>query len=762
MSKDANSLQVKSVKGKGRVPVLNDIEARILFLNDHCCCICHRGPNDGVRIQIHHINEDPSDNRPENLAVLCRDCHDRLRDKQWMGKRFTPREITKYKTLWEKAVFEKRKHLEYPPAVIKETIREKVDDRGKVIERDIEREISYANGLAPQALGIASPLSLSKDKRLILKELKQIVSSQLGTEKLLSIFSHIKRTEAIDVDDMVVLSRTCLSLGDAKFQIRDYSLAEVFYKEALHYAEGAKEAKVVDICLFEIGAAVGKQGRHEEALDYFNKVLGFNKNNQYAWLNKSLCLSSLNRNKEAISASKKAINYAEQAKQWQIVADAYYIMGNSLYDSGKHEEAVDAHLNAITYGKRAKHWEIVASACGNMGISLNYLYRYEEAVDAHLNAITYGTRAKQWGTVANAHYNMGNALVDLEKRQEGLDSYLKAIQYGRKAKRWDVVAAGYFTIGHSLYHTREYREAVHSCLKAIQYGEKAKEWDTVADAYYIMGNTLVALGKRQKGLNSYLKAIRYGEKGKQWNTIATVYYNMGYWLQYAGRYEEAVDSYLKGIKYGKKAKQSDTVISAYQNMAYSLDRLGKYEQAVDACRNAVKYARLAKQWDTVASAYCNMGSVLDDSGKRQEGLDSYLKAIKYGEKAKQWDTVAMAYCNMGNVLVDLEKRREAVTYYLKAIELREFFSDKWRQIVPPTTQQICILGIESIKERKNRQIQELTNRLAYLYSIVENDGITGLLTDTMKDLKSELPKEDMSNFNRFEEVFNKKIQAFKR
>ncbi|NQE44454.1 hypothetical protein C5S31_00345, partial [ANME-1 cluster archaeon GoMg2] len=60
---------------KYRKKIPQKIEAEILFHNDRTCCIC-KDSNKGV--QIHHIDGDPGNNIPSNLAVVCTDCHDKI------------------------------------------------------------------------------------------------------------------------------------------------------------------------------------------------------------------------------------------------------------------------------------------------------------------------------------------------------------------------------------------------------------------------------------------------------------------------------------------------------------------------------------------------------------------------------------------------------------------------------------------------------------------------------------------------------------
>lgn len=79
-----------------RVSIRHALRQTMLIRNRHACCVCQDGG-----VHIHHINDDPSDNRPENLAVLCLKHHDKATAPRGLTARLSPDDIRKYKLQWE-------------------------------------------------------------------------------------------------------------------------------------------------------------------------------------------------------------------------------------------------------------------------------------------------------------------------------------------------------------------------------------------------------------------------------------------------------------------------------------------------------------------------------------------------------------------------------------------------------------------------------------------------------------------------------------
>ena len=94
---------------KERTPVPPDVSAEVLFLQDHTCCIC-REP--GKAVQVHHIDDNPTNHSIENLAVLCLEDHERTQVRGGFGKKLLSAEVERYRGDWVKRVAERRARVD--------------------------------------------------------------------------------------------------------------------------------------------------------------------------------------------------------------------------------------------------------------------------------------------------------------------------------------------------------------------------------------------------------------------------------------------------------------------------------------------------------------------------------------------------------------------------------------------------------------------------------------------------------------------------
>jgi tetratricopeptide (TPR) repeat protein len=96
---------------KSRVPVPQAVAAQALFLADRTCCVCrdHNKP-----IQLHHIDENPSNNDLSNLAVLCIDCHNKTQIRGGFDRKLDAEQIILYRDDWNRVVAARRSPRDGP------------------------------------------------------------------------------------------------------------------------------------------------------------------------------------------------------------------------------------------------------------------------------------------------------------------------------------------------------------------------------------------------------------------------------------------------------------------------------------------------------------------------------------------------------------------------------------------------------------------------------------------------------------------------
>jgi hypothetical protein len=90
-----------------RRKIPSKIAAEIEFLSNRTCCVCREK---NKPYHIHHIDNNPRNNKLENLAILCIDpCHNQASLKGGLGRKLSSEAIRTYRKDWLEIIFQQRK-----------------------------------------------------------------------------------------------------------------------------------------------------------------------------------------------------------------------------------------------------------------------------------------------------------------------------------------------------------------------------------------------------------------------------------------------------------------------------------------------------------------------------------------------------------------------------------------------------------------------------------------------------------------------------
>ncbi|MCY7337948.1 MAG: tetratricopeptide repeat protein [Chamaesiphon sp.] len=397
--------------------------------------------------------------------------------------------------------------------------------------------------------------ALNEEQQLLAVDtLEELLHNQRLTEKnhqeLLELVKTARYSEAQDLLSKVI-SRSDLSGEKLDLSIGLQWLEGAKLLLAGRYLEALKLFDLVltekDIHLFWTcrGVALDELGRHEEAIESFDRSLSIKPDDYVAWAGRGIALARSQRYEEAIESFDRAISIKPTYQ------NACCNRGSSLGSLGRYEEAIESFDRALS----PKPDDYVAWAF--RGNSLGSLGRYEEAIESYDRAISIKPDDyKVW-------YKRGNSLGNLGRYDESIESYDTALSIDPNYhEAWN-------NRGLSLYNLGRYEWAIGSYDRAVSIDPNYHE------AWNNRGNSLDALGRHEEAIESYGHAISIkSDDNKAW-------FDRGFSLIELGRYEEAIESYDIALSIDPNTYQ------AIQNKGYIYLNLGKYVEAIDCFNQAI-------------------------------------------------------------------------------------------------------------------------------------------------------------------------------
>jgi len=329
--------------------------------------------------------------------------------------------------------------------------------------------------------------------------------------------------------------------------LRD-ELSEIYFQLT---GERVKEEIPQELEAWEMvnkGSALENLGKHQEAIECYDKALEINPRLAEAWNNKGLALDNLGKYEEAIDCYDKTLKINPR------FAEAWNNKGNALGILGKFQEAIACYDRVLEINPR------YADAWSNKGAALGILGKLQEAIDCFDRALEINPRdAKTWS-------NKGNALINLGKPQEAIACYDSALEINpRYAKAW-------VNKGIALIKLGKYEETIDCFDRALEINPR------LAEAWYSKGVALIKLGKPREAVDCYDRALEINPRD------ADTWFAKGVALGELGKFQEVVDCYDKALEINPR------LAKAWYNKGKALYKLGKPQEAIDAFRNFIKFA----------------------------------------------------------------------------------------------------------------------------------------------------------------------------
>jgi tetratricopeptide (TPR) repeat protein len=295
-----------------------------------------------------------------------------------------------------------------------------------------------------------------------------------------------------------------------------------------------------------LGFALQKKGRPDEAIPQYQKVLEIDPVNAEARNNLGLALFQEGQVDESIDQYRKALEINPS------YAEAHNNLGSALSKKGQVDEGIDEYRKAL--GINPNH----LGALNNLGNALAEKGQLDEAIDQYQKAVKIDP------SFAGAHDNLGLALFQEGQVDEAIDQFQKAL-----AINPDYVEAQN-NLGKALAQKGQANGAIDQFQRALAKGANS------AEVYTNLADAFAQEGQLDEAIDDYQKALAIDSRYLQ------AHNNLGTALAQKGQLDAAMIEFRKTIEINSRYFQ------AYDNLGIALFQKGKVNDAIAQFQEAVR------------------------------------------------------------------------------------------------------------------------------------------------------------------------------
>ena len=475
--------------------------------------------------------------------------------------------------------------------------------------------------------------------------------------------------------------------------------------------------------MFNEGLRLYQEGKADEALALFRKVVETNPNYGEAWVYIGTILLSKNDHEGAIKALEKGLSLSLPgliaAQGWVNLGVAYQL---GRKDNAKaieayeralafrpnlpeaHHNLILAHLLQNNFAEAVKAGERAFSMLGKplkpeqvqatFEKALEFLSRYYDKALELLRsmaqqqlprhefysltgqayeglkqfsraALFYGQAAALAPQVARYHVSFGLALRQMKRLPEAVKVLEKATALDdRDAFALTVLGITYSDLG-------RWREAAITLRRAVELDPQN------FDAHNTLAMAYEQLGQIPQAMQEYLVALGIREEPNILNNLARLYLLQGENEEQAGRVKEANDAYQKAIQGLSRALQlNPNFAPARLNLAIALRRRarvmlrqGQVKLAEETLQEAEKVLQEYLKQNPDPIAKLEMARLLGDRKRYDEALKLVREVIAAQPKLED------AYIFLGFIALQLARLDDGEQAYMQALKLNPKSAD---------------------------------------------------------------------------------------
>lgn len=460
-----------------------------------------------------------------------------------------------------------------------------------VIGREFELPVLAALMLASETFARES----DQPDYLLQEQIKIAEKGQIwrSLSELRYIFRHtLLREAAYGMQLHAQLQHLHQLIGETIERLYSGNLEDRYFDLAFHFEQAKMEEKTI-FYLRKSGEYAQEKFQHQEALEYYDKVLAIIGEKApdsvlaEVLLSKGKVLESLGRWEDAALILNQAATVAVQTEQQDLLAYAHSHIGRLRMLQGDYQQARSALQQALR------------------------LFSAIE-VPAGLVEVT--------GHLANLYFRQG-------KYPEAEQFFQQCFEKAREIPDYYLDPQIIANLGLTYMNRGEYEAATAFVRQQLLSCEARNDKSATALLLTYLGIIHVDKGSYEEALDALRKALRLNNQLGNKQLIAIATGNMGVIFERQGHYKQAMDAYLKDLELCEELRDKQGTAIALSLIGQLLNVQGEFHRAIEYMQKALMLCEELSYQKGIAKALNTLGDIFYFLRQHHRSLHYYNRAI---------------------------------------------------------------------------------------------------------------------------------------
>lgn len=394
------------------------------------------------------------------------------------------------------------------------------------------------------------------------------------------------------------------------------NLEDRYFDLAFHF-EQAKILKKTILYLQKAGDYAQEKFQHQQALEYFDKLI--------------------------------AIPQVQQDKE--LFVNILLKKGKTLETIGNWQPAAKTFQDAAAIALESSNEILLGYACSAYGRLLMLQGDYVQAMHQLQHAFKLFAGIQHLSGMVEVSGNLGNLYFRQGKYPEAERYFQDCIEMASQISGYFLEAQIIANLGLSYMNRGEYEEGIQFVREHLYVSEARNDKSGTANLLTHLGIILLEKGSYEEAMDVFRQALRLNNQLGNKQLTAIVTGNMGLVFERQGNYKQAMDCFLKDLELCEELRDKQGTAIALSLIGQLLNIQGEFHRAIEYMQKALMLCEELSYQKGIAKALNTLGDIFYFLCQYSRSLHFYNRAIELTRLIQNKLVLGFSLVEKGTVLL---------------------------------------------------------------------------------------------------------------